>query len=232
MPSQLSYGQFCPVAMAAEIACSRWTILVLRELLSGSKRFNDLRRGVPKMSPSLLSKRLKELEACGVILAKPSGQPGIFDYCLTEAGQDLRDVVMALGLWGQRWVESKLTLQNLDPSLLMWDMRRRLNPRPLPEGRSIIQFEYHDLPANRRHWWLMIDEGDVDLCVVDPGHDVDLHVRCPLRTMTAIWMGISEVQREVASGELELIGDRKLASSIQLWLGLSPFAAEPKRLSA
>lgn len=231
--SELSgYGQFCPVAMAAEIACSRWTILVLRELLAGSTRFNDLRRGLPKMSPTLLSKRLKELEAAGIVVAKPSGQAGVVDYCLTPAGRDLEGVVMALGFWGQRWVESKLTLQNLDPSLLMWDMRRRLNPRPLPEGRSIIQFQYFDLPSNRRNWWLVIDSGDVDLCSIDPGHEIDLQVRCPLRTMTAIWMGLTEIGREVDSGKLELIGDKKLASSMQLWLGLSPFAVEHKRLSA
>ena len=122
-----SYGQFCPVAMAAEIVCSRWTALVLRELLCGSTRFNDLRRGVPLMSPTLLSKRLKELEEAGVIVAVPTRQPGVFDYKLTKAGEDLRPVVMSLGIWGQRWIESSLSLKNLDPSLLMWDMRRSLD---------------------------------------------------------------------------------------------------------
>ena len=100
-----SYGQFCPVAMAAEIVCSRWTALVLRELLCGTTRFNDLRRGVPLMSPTLLSKRLKELEEAGVIVAVPTRQPGVVDYKLTKAGEDLRPVVMALGIWGQRWIE-------------------------------------------------------------------------------------------------------------------------------
>jgi DNA-binding HxlR family transcriptional regulator len=232
MTGQTGYGQFCPVAMAAEIACSRWTILVLRELLAGTTRFNDLRRGVPRMSPTLLSKRLKELEAAGVIATKPTGQPGVVEYCLTPAGKDLRDVIMALGLWGHRWIESKLTLQNLDPSLLMWDMRRRLNPRPLPERRSTIQFQYRDLPANRRNWWLLIEAGQVDLCSVDPGYEVDLHVCCPLRTMTAIWMGLTEIRREIENGHLELIGDKGLSASIQQWLGLSPFALERKRLSA
>src|SRR5690606_13174089 len=108
-----SYGQFCPVAMAAEIVCSRWTLLVVRELLCGSTRFNGLRRGVPLMSPTLLSKRLKELERAGVVTAVPTGQPGVFDYKLTPAGEDLRGVVMSLGLWGQRWVDSNLTLRNL-----------------------------------------------------------------------------------------------------------------------
>ena len=152
--AQGSYGQFCPVAMAAEIVCSRWTALVVRELLCGTTRFNDLRRGVPLMSPSLLSKRLKELEEAGVIVAVPTGQPGVFEYKLTEAGEDLRPVVMSLGIWGQRWVESSLSLKNLDPSLLMWDMRRSLDPTPLPPRRVTINFLYPELapPSSRGGW--------------------------------------------------------------------------------
>src|SRR5438128_922949 len=114
--------------MAAEIICSRWTALVLRELLSGSIRFNDLRRGVPRMSPTLLSKRLKELEEAGVIAMHATGKAGAPEYRLTQAGEDLRGVIMSLGGWGQRWIESSLTLKNLDPSLLMWDMRRNIAP--------------------------------------------------------------------------------------------------------
>ncbi len=228
MKLQGGYGQFCPVAMAAEIACSRWTILIVRELLCGSTRFNDLRRGVPRMSPTLLSKRLKELEQAGVIETRPTGQSGIVDYHLTRAGEELREVVMSLGYWGQRWVESRLTLQNLDPSLLMWDMRRKFNPKPLPERRSTIQFRYFDAPAKRRDWWLVIDGGEVDLCSVDPGHEIDLHVRCPLRIMTAIWMGLTSVRAELEKGKLELIGEKRLANSMQQWLGLSVFATEKK----
>ena len=148
------YGQFCPVATAAEIICSRWTALVLRELLSGSTRFNDIRRGVPRMSPTLLSKRLKELEEAGVIAVRARGQAGIVDYKLTEAGEELRDVIMSLGVWGQRWIESSLSLKNLDPSLLMWDMRRNLAPSSLPDRRCTVQFLYPELSAGRKLWWL------------------------------------------------------------------------------
>ena len=229
MDTPNSYGQFCPVAMAAEIVCSRWTALVLREMLCGSTRFNDLRRGVPRMSPTLLSKRLKELEQAGVIAARPTAQPGIVDYVLTPAGEDLREVVMSLGIWGQRWVESKVSLKNLDPSLLMWDMRRWLNPSPMPPRRSVIQFEYPELPPARRRFWLVIDKGVVDLCSTDPGYEVDLFVQCSLRTMTAIWMGIATVQAELDAGRLELSGDVNLARSMQHWLGLSPFAKEKRR---
>ena len=228
---QGSYGQFCPVAMAAEIVCSRWTALVLRELLCGTTRFNDLRRGVPLMSPSLLSKRLKELEAAGVIATVPTGQAGAVEYRLTEAGEDLRPVVMSLGFWGQRWVDSSLSLKNLDPSLLMWDMRRRLDPKPLPPRRCTINFLYPELASAKRSWWLVIDGGQVDLCSVNPGFEVDLYVRGSLRSMTAVWMGMSTVAKEMDAGQIELIGDKGLAQSMQRWLGLSPFAKKENRVS-
>ncbi len=231
-----SYGQFCPVAMAAEIVCSRWTALIVRELLCGSTRFNDLRRGVPLMSPTLLSKRLKELEEAGVIVTVPTGQPGVVEYRLTEAGEDLRPVIMSLGIWGQRWVESSVSLKNLDPSLLMWDMRRWLNPSPLPQRRCTINFVYADVPASKRSWWLVVEGGrqggQVDLCATDPGFDVDLYVRGSLRSMTAIWMGLSNVQKEIDAGHIELIGDKGVARSMQQWLGLSIFAKEKNRISA
>ena len=143
MDDRGSYGQFCPVAMASEILCTRWTTLVVRELLCGSTRFNDLRRGVPRMSPALLSKRLKELERAGVVRTVPVA--GGHEYRLTEAGEELRPVIVGMGSWGQRWVESQLSLRNLDPSLLMWDMRRNLNPEPLPPRRCTIQFLYPEV---------------------------------------------------------------------------------------
>jgi DNA-binding HxlR family transcriptional regulator len=227
-----SYGQFCPVAMAAEIVCSRWTALVVRELLCGTTRFNDLRRGVPLMSPSLLSKRLKELEEAGVIVTVPIGQAGAVEYRLTEAGEDLRTVVMSLGMWGQRWVESSLSLKNLDPSLLMWDMRRSLDPSPLPPRRVTINFIYPDAPAAKQSWWLVIDGKSVDLCSTNPGFEIDLYVRAALRAMTSVWMGLATVKGEIDAGHIELIGDKALGRSMQQWLGLSPFAKEKSRLPA
>lgn len=225
-----TYGQFCPVAMAAEIVCTRWTALVLRELLSGSTRFNDLRRGVPLMSPTLLSKRLKELEEVGVVVSVPTGQAGVSEYKLTPAGEDLRPVVMSLGFWGQRWVESSLSLKNLDPSLLMWDMRRGLNPTPLPSRRCTVNFLFPDVASAKGSWWLVIDAGTVDLCQINPGFDIDLYVRSSLRSMTAVWMGISTVRAEMDARQIELIGDKQIAESMQRWLGLSPFAKEKSRL--
>lgn len=227
-----SYGQFCPVAMAAEIVCTRWTALILRELLAGTTRFNDLRRGVPLMSPTLLSKRLKELEEVGVIVATPTRQSGVVEYKLTEAGEDLRQVVMSLGMWGQRWVESSLSLKNLDPSLLIWDMRRSLDLKPLPPRRTTIHFMYPELPPAKRSWWLVIDGGKVDLCLTSPGFDIDLYVKSSLRSMTAVWMGVTTIKKELADGAIELVGDKHIAQSMQRWLGLSHFAKEKSHVAA
>ena len=228
-----SYNQFCPVAMAAEVLCSRWTVVLLRELLAGSTRFNDLRRGLPRMSPALLSQRLKELEETGVVERRPVlGEPGIHEYTLTEAGRELQPLVESFGKWGQRWIPSKLSLEQLDANLLMWDMRRGLRFDPPPRRRLVIQFQYPDAPPRERSWWLIVSPAEpVDLCSVDPGHDVDLYVTAPLRTMTAIWMGIDKVRQARANGELMLTGDRDLIDTMERWLGLSPFAVEERQVA-
>ncbi len=223
-----TYGQFCPIAMAAEVVCSRWTVLVIRELLCGSTRFNDLRRGVPRMSPSLLSKRLKELELLGVVQVVPIGQPGINEYHLTAAGEELRPLVMGLGTWGYRWMESTLPLRNLDPTLLMWDIHRGINADPFPAGRSTIQFVYPELPESYRDYWLVIEDGTVDVCWVDPGYQIDLWVSSALKVMTAVWMGYASLMSEITAGRIEVDGDPKLARSMPVWLGLSAFARRPE----
>lgn len=228
-----SYNQFCPVAMAAEVLCSRWTVVLLRELLAGSTRFNDLRRGLPRMSPALLSQRLKELEETGIVERRPvPGEPGIHEYALTDAGRELQPLVESFGKWGQRWIPSKLSLEQLDAQLLMWDMRRGLRFEPAPASRLVIQFQYPDAPKRDRNWWLIVEPGHpVDLCSVDPGHDVDLYVTTPLKTMTAIWMGIETVRVARAEERLMLTGDRDLADTMERWLGLSPFAVEERQVA-
>ena len=231
MPESTSYGQFCPVAMAAEIVCSRWTPLLIRELMSGSTRFNDLRRGVPRMSPTLLSKRLKELEESGIVSVDKSGS--VSEYRLTSAGEELRPIVMALGSWGQRWVETELTLRTLDPTLLMWDMRRGLRISPPPDLRCTIRFHFPELKSNQQSYWLVVEPvGSVDLCYVEPGYPIDLYIEGSLRSMTAIWMGLSSLKAEGEAGRLEIDGDRKLVQAFSAWLALSPFAREPKRPDA
>ena len=228
-----SYQQFCPVAMAAEILCTRWTIILLREMFAGSTRFNELRRGVPRMSPALLSQRLKELEAAGIVAhAASRADTSVSEYRLTESGRELGPLVEAFGIWGQRRIESKLSLQHLDVDLLMWDMRRNLNTTPMPARRSVVEIVYPELPAAQRRWWLIVDpRTGVDLCKVDPGFDVDLYVSADLRSMTAIWLGLDTVRAAVGNHRIVLTGSRQLASSMQTWLGLSPFAKERKLAS-
>jgi DNA-binding HxlR family transcriptional regulator len=224
---QASYGQFCPVAMAAEIVCTRWTALVLRELLCGGRRFNDLRKGVPRMSPTLLSKRLKELEDAKIIRHVKDARTGASEYVLTEAGEDLRPIIMAMGNWGQRWIDSNLSLRNLDPSLLMWDMRRNINPAPLPKRRVTVRFTFPEAAASQRDWWLVVEpDGGNDLCQVDPGHDIDLFVSATLRALTAVWMGHSSLAEAEEKRLVEIVGDTGLARTMQAWLGLSVFARQ------
>jgi DNA-binding HxlR family transcriptional regulator len=228
-----SYNQFCPVAMAAEILCTRWTMVLLRELVAGSTRFNELRRGVPRMSPALLSKRLKDLEAVGIVARSPlAGDPDLYEYRLTGAGQELRRVVEAVGEWGQRWVTTEASLGKLDVNLLMWDMRRNIDTKPMPARRSVIQVIYSDLPEARRNWWLIVDPDEgTDLCSVDPGFDVDLYLVTDLRTMTEIWMGYIPVVRAKTDGRMVATGSRELDANLQSWLGLSPFARFEKAVA-
>jgi len=229
--SDNSYNQFCPVAMAAEILGARWTLVLLRELLVGSTRFNDLRRGVPRMSPALLSKRLKDLEAAGIVTRSPVvGEPGAFEYRLTEAGRELKPVIEAIGCWGQRWIDIEASLEKLDPNLLMWDMRRNIDPKPMPQRRNTIQVIFTDLPQTRRNWWLVVEPGqEVDLCSVDPGFDVDLYLSTDLRTMTEIWMGYTPIARAKDQGKLLITGSRQLEADLASWMCLSPFARVEKR---
>lgn len=227
------YSQFCPVSMAAEILCSRWTLLVLRELLMGSSRFNELRRGLPTMSPALLSKRLKDLEAAGIVArVAAEREAGVFEYRPTEAGRELRPIIEAMGVWGHRWVTTEATLKNLDPNLLMWDVRRNISADPMPARRNVIEFIFNDRPAPERSYWLIVEPGrEVDLCTVDPGFDVDLYVSTDLRTMTEIWLGYTPVAAASEAGRLVLTGDDRLAADLRAWLKLSVFAAVEKQVA-
>jgi DNA-binding HxlR family transcriptional regulator len=220
------YKQFCPVAMAAEILGARWTLVLLRELVASPARFNELRRGVPRMSPALLSKRLKDLEGAGIVSrAKIAGEPDAYEYRLTGSGEELRPVIEAIGLWGHRWIETEASLKNLDPNLLMWDMRRNIDPDPMPPRRTTIQVILSDLGAAQKNWWLIVAPGcEVDLCSVDPGFDVDLYVSATLRTMTEVWMGYLPLSRAREEGKLIVTGERQLEAGLSSWLCLSRFA--------
>lgn len=225
-----SYQQFCPVSMAADILCSRWTILLLRELIAGTTRFNDLRRGLPRMSPALLSKRLRELEVAGLVeRIAIDGKSDIQEYKLTAAGYDLKTLVDAFGNWGQKWIETEASLKNLDVSLLMWDMRRNIQTDPMPRKRSNILFILAELPPAQRKWWMLVEPGaEVDLCSVDPGFDVDLYINVDLQTMTSIWLGYETVTSAKRQGRIKMMGNRAIELAMEQWLGLSPFAKVSK----
>lgn len=228
-----SYNQFCPVAMAAEIVCLRWMPLLLRELVLGSTRFNELRRGLPRMSPTLLSKRLKDLEAAGIVTRKAVGRGSdVLEYHLTDAGKELRPIIEAVGVWGQRWVTTEATLKNLDTNLLMWDIRRNIDTEPMPRCRNTIQFIFRDRSDSERNYWLIIDpDAEIDLCFVDPGFDVDLYVSTDLRTMTEIWLGYVSIGRASEDGRLVLTGSSKLVGDLRTWLKRSVFANVEKKVA-
>lgn len=210
------YGQFCPLAQATQLLCERWTLLIVRELIAGSTRFNELQKGVPLMSPTLLSKRLKQLIKAGVI--ELQGGKGNHSYRLTPSGQELRPIVELLGAWGHRWARSNLDKDDLDAGLLMWDMRRSIDSTVFPTHRIVVQFGYFDAPIGARDWWLVSENGEIDLCLNDPGYDVDIVINCALRTMTEVWICERSFRDAVKAGDIKVMGDPALTKNIQQWL--------------
>lgn len=218
----MEYGQLCPLAKATEILAERWTFLVIRELLSGPARFNEIRRGVPLVSPSLLSQRLKRLEREGLVRREPLSSGHL--YRLTEAGEELEAVVDQLGQWGERWVLGHVDPGQRDVTALMWAIRRRIDPSVLGKRRVTVRFEFTDQPQAKRCWWLVNDGVSVDLCPKDPGFEVDLYVTTDLQTMARIWVGERPLAAAIDAGTLELSGPRSLCRAFRAWLLLSPFA--------
>ncbi len=225
MVERRGYGQFCPIALAAEILAERWMPLVIRELLCGSVRFNDLQRGVPRMSSALLARRLKELQFAGIV-ERRRGARSTAEYHLTQAGRELFPVVEKMGLWAQRWLRHKLVdAANLDPDLLMWDIRRNVVSKVRPDNRRYVtEFRLSGVPTNRRRYWLVFDRGLVDLCYRDPGFDVDLFVETSLSVLTKIWLGHITIDEAVRDDRLRLDGSRHDAAAFRSWFMLSVFA--------
>lgn len=219
------YGQFCPVAKAMELLDERWTLLVVRELMLGSEHFNDLRRGVPRMSPALLSKRLHTLVRAGVVERRQDGVRTT--YRLTQAGRELEPVVEALGRWGVRWIP-ELGDEDLDPHLLLWDIHRNVDLQAVPAGRTVVAFTFPQPGAATRRWWMVISAGGVDVCDADPGHPVRVTVETDLRTLVRIWRGDLPWAAALRSGHLRLSGDPEACRALPGWLTLSPLAGTPR----
>lgn len=219
------YGQFCPVAKAMELLDERWTMLVIRELLCGSQHFNALRRGVPRMSPTLLSARLRTLVRAGVIERHVNGKQVI--YTLTPAGEQLGPIVEAIGKWGLRWMPD-LGDEDLFPHLLMWDMHRNVDLDAVPPGRTVLRFVFRDVPPAQRSWWLVISSEGVDLCAFDPGHPVTATVETDLRTLTRVWRGELSWSGSQKSGVLDVHGPVHARRNLPRWLPKTTITAVPR----
>ena len=218
----MDYGQFCTVARGAEVFGERWTPLVVRELLCGSARFNDIHRGVPRMSATLLAQRLRRLEEIGVVRRVRAG--GVWEYKLTAAGEELRPIVLALGHWGARWIGSRLKREQLDAGFLMWDIRRFARLDQFPAKRVVIQFLFPDARRGEKRWWLVVEDRVADLCRDDPGHELTLIVESSVRALTDVWTGERPAAEVVTAGELRIQGPASDACSLWRWLGTSVFA--------
>jgi len=212
------HQQFCPVAQALEVLGERWTLLVVRELLCGSHRFNELQRGVPLMSRSVLAQRLRSLRDAGVIERRDDG------YYLTDAGKELRPIVIACGKWGKRWAERKVDNADVDVGLLMWDIQRRIDLDALPRQEVVVEIEFRGAPRGKARFWLHLKHDDAELCLRRPPRGVDLTVRTSPRTMAEIWLGDTPFIAALQAGDITVEGPRALARAFPSWLQLSQFA--------
>jgi DNA-binding HxlR family transcriptional regulator len=215
------YGQFCPVSRGAEIFAERWTPLILRELMNGSHRFSELQLGLPRISRNLLTQRLVALIAAGVIERRPVEHGRGSGYHLTPAGEELRPVVQALGAWGYRWGGTNLPRGKLDPVLLMWFIRRRVQVQALRHARTVVRFDFR---RPRRSFWLRLEPQMVELCFTDEGFDVELAVDADLAALTAVWLGRLRLADAITAGSIRLDGDEDARPLFSRWFGLSPFA--------
>ncbi len=216
-----TYGQFCPIAKAAEVLCERWTPLVLRELMYGSGRFNEIARGVPLMSRGLLSARLRELRDAGVIAVQDDGE-----YCLTPAGEALRPVIEQMGVWAQQWSKTGLSEHDLDDALLVWSLRRMLRvPDSLRERRTALRFDFFGLPpaarVARRSWWLVAERGEVEVCLKDPGYELDMVVSADLRSFMEVLLGQRALKSALRDRSIRVDGAPAMVRQLRHWLPLN-----------
>jgi DNA-binding HxlR family transcriptional regulator len=216
----LKYGQFCPIAKASEVLGEKWTVLIVRELLLGTKRFNDFQRALSQISPTVLAKRLKTLEEHGLVFRKAVGGGRTSEYHLTPAGRELYPVIEELAVWGMRWARKHMEDSELDVELLMWDVQRRIDRDALPGGQAVIRFSFPEL-KRYRDWWVVVDETGADLCTSNPGKDIDLHVVSDPRTLIEVWMGDTTLGHAKSSGKLRLVGSALYARTMKAWFMLS-----------
>jgi DNA-binding HxlR family transcriptional regulator len=221
------YGQFCPVAKSAEIMGNPWSLLIVRELLLGSSRFNILQKGLPRISPTVLNTRLKELEEHGVLIKRRlNGQRG-HEYRLTAAGREFSAVIEALAVWGMRWARDEMGADDLDVMFLMFDIQRRIDTAALPDGETVLCFTFTDLDSFRL-WWLVCRGAEVDLCHEDPGKEVDCYVTGASRDLIGVWMGDLPLPKALKSEAIQVIGERHVCRAFPRWFTLSAVAKTPR----
>lgn len=222
------YGQYCPLALAMEMLGERWTLLIVSRIIDGCSQFNQIHRGVPRISPSLLSKRLDELVRAGLVEKVTATRRRAAHYRLTEAGRDLEPIVMQLAVWGQHWARD-LVGDDLDLAFLAWSMHTRVNTASMPGGRTVIEFEFSGTPSSFRGFWLVHERDTVDMCLQHPGFDVDVKVIADLRRFVETWRGFRDLESEIRHGHIQLAGDTRLTRQLPLWLQLSALATYPRK---
>ena len=222
------YGQYCPLALAAELLCERWTLLVVSRLLDGCTQFNEIHRGVPRISPSLLSQRLHALERAGLVVREPAARGKPRPYAVTDAGRELEPIIMDLAAWGQRWSRD-MTHDDLDPGFLAWSMHRRIDTEHMPPGRIVIELEFTGTPRDCRRFWLVHEDGKVQMCLKHPGFEVDLRVLSDIRLFVEAWRGIRDLRAEIAARRIRVSGPARLCRQFPGWLQLSQLAPFPRK---
>ncbi len=232
MPEKLnsnsSYGQYCPLALAAELLCRRWTILIISRLIDGCTSFNEIHAGVPRISPSLLSTRLSELIQAGIVKRRRPGGTGRYIYEVTQAGQDLENIITNMAIWGQHWARDN-EMEDLDLAFLAWSMSLRINSEQMPPGRTVLEFDFSGAPTEFRRFWLVSEDGQIDMCIKHPGFDTDLLVRADLRTFVETWRGFRDLRTEIRASRIRLTGRQALKQAFPDWLLLSMFADIPRK---
>jgi DNA-binding HxlR family transcriptional regulator len=222
----MKYGQFCPIAKAAEVLGDKWSLLIVRELLMGANRFNVLQRGLGNISPTILTKRLNEMAGEGIVIKKKiQGQKG-YEYFLTESGQELLPVLEQFGTWGMRWARGGLPDEDLDAELLMLYMERSVIPDKMIGNETVVKFHFTDL-SEFKNWWLIVKHGEVDTCISDPGRDVDVFITTDLRTMIELWMGDVTYKKALADDRLNLVGPKSMTKNVGSWIKGSIFEGIP-----
>lgn len=222
------FGQFCPIALASEVLAQKWMLLIVRELNAGATRFNEIRRGVPRISATLLKQRLVQLESAGILTRRAFAPDGPEEYILTEAGRELQQVLREIGTWGQRWAR-EIESDDLDPGWLVWAMHRRIDTAAMPDGRTVIALHFTDAPRDNSFFWLVCNHPQVDVCVKPPGFDEDMTVETDVRTLAEVWRGIRPLRRALADGRIRVKGPCALKRKFPDWLLLSVFAGTKRK---